>query len=572
MKDPRKFHASSPAQTERTTRTVVSSLFLLQVQKDIEIDQARLQGSAESPSAKTNSLLQPSTSNLTANFSYNHAQYPLVKPKSNTSGSKSNQPPRHTKVVEYNPTPIKELEKRKSHKNNQEGPSSRSSLGGFAVGKKRKTSSENESEAKRLKTEPEERVGDDLIEEEEFKAPDFSDLDASDSDSSKDRKKKRTKRDSTSKTGSSKRSLNGAANEFDVFEKSGKSSKSLNLLSVNDIITVNFPKSTETQLAGKVKPKSVAKSKVDREVKINNEKADTSALGSGSRRSSSDLGNNKGVDAPNKTTNAVDKTKSENIFEKLLSFEKLKAVAKKVVEVGKPVNKNLSPVVNQTSNEQRSIPKYKHSSSVNKNSSSGEKRKSLSSVKDKDDRLEHSTDAKHSHKNHKHSEKRHRSQHKHEKRSRSSSSHEGSSRQSRHRHHSSSKHSSRKEKHKSSRDSKDPKGSQPVEVGVKRHVSQADLFGEESDADDSAEVEVPEPAFCLAIECTGPDLLCFPCRQRPQDEGVEHFLVVLRDGRMKRKSSPGFLQGALFGSLLSFFVPAWLHIHCLGLKRRVLGN
>ena len=481
------------------------------------MDQATLQTVTDS--TKKNMLLQQSTSNLTEKYPLKQ-DITVIKSQSTKPKYKLQVPKQSSskeKIVEYNPTPIKELqEQKKKTKFDEYDPATNYSVFGSNTTVKRKSVSDKgdqDVKTKRTRHESTEQIEAKFSDEEEedIKAPEFSDLD----DSGDERKSKSKDTNGSTSIIVKKNQNHKHTNDtdgFEVFEKAGRRcSKGIDIVPVEDILGVKHMEHTDKEKS------SVSKDNGKMSVKS----------------SKKDLTKNDTQEENNSLhdkENVLKKGSEKNIFEEFLKSDKLKAVTKKVVESGETngasaVDENMPSEKLNTSSG-----KHRHSSSKHKHSSGERHRRHYSG--DKDKKRTHSSHSTEKHgsssirkrssgeKDHKHS-----SRHKHSKKEKESKSNDQKQSQvqnnavpgdlpkkhtstdksqhkhseHRHRHSSSSsshhkyhrhkdKHSRRhsiSDKHKSDKKKSDSPG-----VVLKRQVSHVELFGEESDSEGSAKVEV----------------------------------------------------------------------------------
>ena len=486
-------------------------------------------------------LLEQSTSSLTENYSSKekekYVKYPrpkLCPPKEKKGTSKEN-------AIEYNPTPIKELEKQKKMLNYDEyDPATNYSVFGSNSPGKRKNENVNFAiKAKRSRNESTaeiEAVFSDM-EDEDIEAPEFSDLDGSGDENVSGEDVKKTKNSSVFKDSATEKvhkkedvKIKKGTDEFDVFEKTGrKFNKSLNIVPVEDILGIKLGEPT-------LKQKSISAKHSEGKSKHSSKK-NTKSIENNTQE--------KGK-TPNGKENVSTKGNQKNIFEEFLNSDKLKAVTKKVAESGE--NKNSSKKQENTSAEScgTTSTKHRHSSSTHHSSSHKERRHS-SSEKDKKRRhsSSHSTEKHRSSEKSVASDKEHRckhSSHKHSRHTKESASRVGNNKKEHtdseevgsykktdkdllngkngeasgnhrisshkhshkhHRHkekrHSSSKHSGHSHiKNRSGKDERKKQGNSSGE-GLKRQVSHVELFGEDSDSEGRAKVEVSGASFLFAV-------------------------------------------------------------------------
>ena len=353
-------------------------------------------------------------------------------------------------------------------------------------------------------------------EEEDIKAPEFSDLDDSGDERKSLSKDTRYSTSNIVKKNENNKHTNDAGG-FEVFEKAGRRcSKGIDIVPVEDILGIKHMEHTDNEKSFVSKDSGKMATKSSKKVLTKNDTQEE---------------NNSLHDKEN----VLKKGSEKNIFEEFLKSDKLKAVTKKVVESGE--TNGASPVDEGMPSENLTTSSGNHgqSSSKRKHSSGEVSRKHYSGDKDKKRiHSSHSTE-KHSssstrrrssgEKDHKHS-----SRHKHSKNEKESNSNvkkqsqaqnnaahgdlpkkHASTDKSKHKHgehrhrHSSSfashhkhhrhkdKHSRRRsssDKHKSDKKDGDKKKSDSQGVILKRQVSHVELFGEESDSEGSAKVEV----------------------------------------------------------------------------------
>ena len=253
--------------------------FMLKVQKDIELDQARLQIVTDQSTTSKTTLLQQSTSTLTEKYPLNQvvscAKYPHLKPSQRLSPPNVKQRTSKQYAVEYNPTPIKELEKQKKiSKYDEYDPATNFSVYRSNSPIKRKTLPRSETTDVRtegIKSESIDQAEATFSEDDEddIKAPDFSDLDDSEDETIIGDNIKNTisededivgnnientlklspkgEGDATSKKideNINNKSENGA-DEFDIFDKAGRQcNKGINILPVEDILGIKLDEPT----------------------------------------------------------------------------------------------------------------------------------------------------------------------------------------------------------------------------------------------------------------------------------------------------------------------------------------
>ena len=498
------------------------------------MDQAKLKSVSDQNTTKRNMLLEQSTSSLTENYSCKekekYVKYPrpkLFPPKVKKGTPKEN-------TIEYNPTPIKELEKQKKMLNYDEyDPATNYSVFGSNSPGKRKNENVNVTvKAKRSRNESTaqvEAVFSDM-EDEDIEAPEFSDLDNSGDENVSGEDEKKSKNSISECTDSVIEKVHRKegvkikeeTDKFGVFEKAGRKCKeSLKIVPVEDILGIKLGEPA-------LKQKSVSAEYSKGKSKHSSKKI-TKSIENNTQEKSKIL---------NGKENVSKKGNQKNIFEEFLNSEKLKAVTKKVAESGE--NKSSSKKTENTSAEicATTSNKHRHSSSTHHSSSHKERRHSSS---EKDRKRRHSSshnpekhrsseksvtsDKEHRHKQSSHKHSRHTKESasrvgKNEKKSTDtdevgscpktdkdllngkdgavsgnghiSSSHKHSHKHRRHKEkcHSSSKHSGHSHnKHRSGKDEGKKQGNSSG-AGLKRQVSHVELFGEDSDSEGRAKVEV----------------------------------------------------------------------------------
>ena len=498
------------------------------------MDQARLKSVSDQNTTKRNKLLEQSTSSLSENYSCKekekYVKYPrprLFPPKVKKGIPKEN-------TIEYNPTPIKELEKQKKMLNYDEyDPATNYSVFGSNSPGKRKNENVNFAvKAKRSRNESTaeiEAVFSD-VEDEDIEAPEFSDLDNSGDENVSGEDVKNIKNSSKFKDNATEKvhkkedvKIKKLTDGFGVFEKTGrKFNKSLSIVPVEDILGIKLGEPT-------LKQKSISAEHSEGKSKHSSKK-NTKSIENNTQEKGKTL---------NGKENVSTKGNQKNIFEEFLNSDKLKAVTKKVAESGE--NKNSSKKQENTSAEScgTTSNKHRHSSCSTHHSSSHKERKHSSSEKDRKRRhsSSHNTEKHRSSEKSVASDKEHRRKHSSHKHSRHtkestnrvgndekertdteevgsyqktdkvlsngknleangkhhiSSSHKHSHKHHRHKEkrHSSSKHSGHSHnKHKSGKDERKKQGNSSGE-GLKRQVSHVELFGEDSDSEGHAKVEV----------------------------------------------------------------------------------
>ena len=474
------------------------------------MDQARLQIISDKTTPKSNTLLQQSTSNLAENLPPKNAgtfvKYPSPKPRYKLQMAKETTS--REKVVEYNPTPIKELEKQKKlSKYDEYDPATNYSVLGSNSSIKRKSDNGDlDVKTKRTKRESTEQIEATFSEEdgEDIKAPEFSDLEDSGDDNMASENRGKTKKPESASTSNTtkkkKHKETNGTDEFEVFEKSGRTcNKSLDIVPVEDILGIKLGEPTGKEKS--IQAKDSAK-------KCNKSSKTSKVLTENSVQRQHSLVNDK--------ENHLKKVNQKNIFEEFLNSDKLKAVTKKVAESGEGNGIEATQEHGSSEKCNTSGDKPRHSSSKHKHSSRERDKRHSSDDKDKKRRHSSSHSSRHSsgEKDHKHTSRHKRSKNEKESTSRqekgdsskkdlSSEKSEHKHSEHRHRHSSSSgshkyrrhkekhrRHHSSSDKHKSDKKDGEMKKSDSARMGLKRQVSHVELFGEDSDSESTAKVEV----------------------------------------------------------------------------------